>query len=162
MTANAPQKLPDLSIIKIKESSFFVNEFLFKPNKEVAANLIQKMGFNLEKELVDFTMQVEHKYMDTDEVFAFIEVHNFFKIVELKKFVDISVEPNNVKIPPHTLLIMLTLSISHTRALLSKNMLGTPFGNVLMPIIDPMDAALFLFPNVFKKIKANNQIANSK
>jgi hypothetical protein len=72
----------------------------------------------------------------TSNVFLFSELPNFHKS-----------DSNEFNIPDNVLVTFLSLSISHSRALLAKNALGTKFADLYIPIVNPTE----IFNQLFNK-----------
>lgn len=70
----------------------------------------------------------------TSNVFLFLELANYHKP-----------DTNEFNIPDNVMVTFLSLSISHSRALLSKNAMGTKFADLIIPIVNPSDILKKLF-----------------
>lgn len=154
------EKKPEvlLSINYIKEISFFVNEgrvineqhLPTNERKEILVQMTAIIAFNLIENIVKFTPKAWYHYKDSPEAeLASIEVENTFKIVDLKNFIN---KDNKIDFPSGTWVSIVSLSISHTRALFTKHLAGTALQMVMMPIMNPYDVAKQYFPESFEKI----------
>ncbi|HEX3933461.1 MAG TPA: hypothetical protein VHW43_02200 [Puia sp.] len=75
-----------------------------------------------------------------------IQVQNLYEIDNVVGFVN---EHNMIVLPEKSIISLLDLSISHTRALLAKNAAGTVYQDSPMPVFDAENAAQLFFPYMF-------------
>lgn len=132
-----------LGITKIKDIEFYVDENItINSNDLVSINFEVHLSLNAELKFIDFILGVRYLY-ENEQCFLRIKTSNVFVIPtfdQLEKSND-----NDPLIPESLLVTMLSLSISHTRALLAKNSLGTKFSDYYIPIVNPKDLAADLF-----------------
>ena len=138
-------------IRKIKQVSFYINENLFSKNnpQPLTIELNQNFGFSVENNLIVLSILVFYKLPDSNESqppLVQIEVQNIFEIADLEKFF---VDQSYIKLPPKIITSVVGLSISHTRALLSTNILGTVFQDQLLSIMDAETVAKHFYPYMF-------------
>ncbi len=149
MPDNNSQKNIQLRISRIKDISFSINQGVaLPPEEDVNINLAQQLNFNLEKNEVELIITAAFSKKTGGEVLTQITVSNIFQVQELKQFQvqeQVQSKSNDDKIamdiPDHLYITMLSLSISHTRALLAKNLAGSAFEPVTIPILDPVAIA---------------------
>ena len=135
------------SIKSVKDVSFFVNERLLDNSKKVKLQLAQFTGVNIDNNLVNFTLRIFMHYEDTpQEIFANMEVENIFVVPDLKK---ISTEKEDY-LPDSFIIAIISISISHGRALLSRNLAGTVYQDAILPLLNPKEVAKHLFPKMFE------------
>lgn len=140
----------NLGIKKIKEIEFFVNEEIpFTNSDEINISFELKLNFNLKENSVEMILSVIMSNT-SEKVFMRIKTSNVFIILELNSLY--KAENESFNIPDNILVTMLSLSISHSRALLSKNCLGTKFSEIIIPIINPTE----VLKQIFNKIKKIN------
>ena len=139
-------KQVNIAVKKIKEIEFFINEEVtlavpdsFSIGFELTTNL------NLNDNTVEMVLSVFFSEENTSNVFMKIKTSNVFLLLELNDFHN--PENNQFNIPDNVLVTLLSLSISHTRALLAKNAIGTKFAELYVPIVNPSD--------VFKELLSN-------
>lgn len=138
------------SIRRVKDISFSVNE-RFNMNDSAADEIKIDLNIQLstvdEENLIDMTARVFLHYPETpDVVLADTYVENVFEVPDISRFVT----NKGLMIPPDLLISMLSISISHTRALFAKNISGTSYEDFIMPIVDPVSVARHFFPNMMK------------
>lgn len=143
-----------ISIRRIKEVFFSINEALYAQHLPVnpAIPLKIEIAFNLsfaiETNLVFLLTRIYYHFPDaaTQDILTEIQVQNVFEINELARF---QVKEGEIKLPPHTIVALVGLSISHTRALLAKNISGTLLQENIVSIVDPGVLAQHFFPLMF-------------
>lgn len=134
----------NIGIKKIKEIEFFINEDITLKNPqefnirfELTTNII------LAENYVEMVLSAIFSAGSDDNVFLKIRTSNLFIILELSSFHN--VENDSFDIPDNALVTLLSLSISHTRALLAKNSIGTKFSELIIPIVNPTEVLKQLF-----------------
>lgn len=149
------------SIKRIKDVSFYVNERLYidDPLKMIKVELSQTIGVNVENNSVNFTLRVFLHYQDSPEnILAELYVENIFEVENLKEFVS----EKGLGFPNQLLVSIISMSISHSRALLAKNLHGTVYQTVLIPITNPLEVAQHFFPSMFEEIGKPSSVAKEK
>jgi len=136
-----------LGIQKIKDIEFFVNESvtLTDPQNPESIGLSFEVttNFNVKDSLFGLLLTVSFKDNSTGQDFMRIKTINEFRVPELKSF-EIPGQ-GLVELPDALITTTLSLSYSHTRALLAKNATGTKFESYYLPIINPTELAMKLF-----------------
>jgi hypothetical protein len=142
------QKLPVLTIKRIKEQSFFIDEVLLNaPPKAIRIEFGQQFGFVPGDNLVGLTLRIFYFYpSDPQTIVAEIKVQNIFEVASLKTFV---INEHEIKLPKETITAIVGGSISHATALLAKNLSGTILQETLPSITDPKEVAHYFFPKMF-------------
>ncbi len=138
------QQQVNIAVKKIKEIEFFVAEEvaitttdLFKFGFELTTN------FNLSESTVELILSAIFIEENNGNVFMKIKTSNLFLFSELAFFYN--KEKNEFNIPDNVLVTFLSLSISHTRALLAKSAIGTKFADFYIPIVNPTEVLKQLF-----------------
>lgn len=132
-----------ISINKIKELEFSMTQ-----NEDISKEEVQ-LGFNVglnidhEKKTIDFQLSFDIVDSNTNAVCVHIKVSNVFFVENLQEFK--KEDGTTYDIPDNGLVTMLSLSISHTRALLSKNTQGTVYASFLIPIVNPVEIMKQIF-----------------
>ena len=147
---NDERKVFGLAISKISEVEFFMNESALPQNIDngVKVNFIQETRIGLALNLVVFVLTVDYFLpQNLNDKILSIKVENWFNIYELEKFVK---EGNLLELPQDALVSIVSLSISHTRAILSKHTAGTLFATHLIPLVNPVQITKEFFPDQFK------------
>jgi hypothetical protein len=144
----------NILVKRVKEVLFSVNERLHipDPDKILKLEVNPLFGFHIDSNLVSIIFRVFYHYMDRpiDEVLIEIKVDTVFEVPNLK---DYMTESGTLILPGDVITTLVDLSISHTRALLASNLTGTPFQEVILPIINPINVAKFFFAYMFNEQK---------
>lgn len=137
-------KQVNIAIKKIKDVEFYVNEQAVLPENgllNIGFNITT--NFNLPETLVDITLQVLFTNPVNNEEVMKIKTNNIFLVLELADFHD--PVKGQFEFPDNLMVTLLSLTVSHTRALLAKNAMGTKFSEYYLPIVNPVDLYKQLF-----------------
>ncbi len=142
-------ELPNIKIKRIKEQYFSINEpILTDISRLIKIEIGQNLGFAIEANLVSLTIRIYYHYPeDANNILAEISVQNIYEISDLYRF---QISETEIKLPKQTITSILSVSISHTRSLLAKNLLGTVLHESLPALVNPEDIAMHFFPNMFE------------
>jgi hypothetical protein len=133
-----------VQIVSILDTSYFFDEKLFKEGMEESRYMVKHdTGFNPDSNLFNLTLTFSYTYYDPKEIFASITVENTFLVPNLKSYLNI--DTKQMALPGSILLTCLGMAVSHTRALLNKNLKGTVFQYFLIPVINVVGLANQLF-----------------
>jgi len=134
----------NIAVKKIKDVEFFVNEELELADPHFANISFElKTNINLEEKSVEMLLTTLFSEPSQGNLFMKIKTSNVFLFLEIADFYN--TENNQFNIPDNILVTFLSLSISHSRALLSKNSLGTKFAEMYIPIVNPSEIMKQLF-----------------
>jgi len=143
-----------IQVKRIKEMFFSVNEQLHipDPSKLLKLELAPMLGFHVESNSVGMFTRVFYHYEDRpiNEILIDIKVDTRFEVLNLKDYLN---ETGTLILPEDTIVTMVSLSISHTRALLAQSLSGTVWQEVIMPLINPVDISRFYFAYMFGEEK---------
>ena len=137
-------------IKKINDISFVVNEHLYlpDPSKTIKIELGHTIGFNLESNLVNFTLRTYFFYTDMPHnVLGEIHVQNIFEVEDLNGYYQ---SDNLIVLPPELIVVIFAASIAHSRALFSKNLASSVFRDIILPLSDAVQIAAHFYPNLIK------------
>ncbi len=146
----------NLSVKRIKEFGFYINEMLFaekvaqNADKPLQIEISLQLSFTIETNMVFLLVRVYYHFpaADVTEILTDIQVQNVFEIEDLKKF---QVGPSEIILPSDTINTIVGLSISHTIALLARNLSGTLLQENLMTVVDTSRLAKHFFPRMFEE-----------
>ena len=124
-----------IGIQKIKELSFFVNESLGKDCTQAEMNVQAKLHFDMSSDSLIFQIAITYAN-DQKQLFASVETLNHFLLDNMAQFQSAK-EPDKLDIPEDVLVLVLSISYSHTRALLASHLNGTAMEQFILPIINP-------------------------
>lgn len=134
----------NIAIRKIKEIEFFVNEDVnIEDPLKIHIGFELTTNFSLSEKTVELVLSTQFSNRPSGVVFMKIKVSNVFLVMELEQF--LNSELKTFSIPDNVMVTFLSLSISHSRALLSKSALGTKFSELYIPIVNPIEIAKQLF-----------------
>lgn len=143
-----------VSVRRIKEISFFINEKLSKPDiTQIKSQLEARLGFNATLNLVNLILRAYYIYEEfPEEIVMEISVENVFEVANLIEFIPVGtdVTTDQMNIPSRVLVEMVAISISHTRALFGKAISGTTMDSTYLPITDPIAASKVFFGEKIK------------
>ncbi len=137
-------------IVRVKVLSFFMNEsvYVHDPTKQVKVEMSHLFGTNVDAGLIDFRLRIYFYYPErNDQILADITVQNVFSVLEFKKYT----KGNINTYPSQFLISMVSMAISHGRALFSHNLAGSAFQDFMLPVTNPIDAAKHFFPSMYIK-----------
>ena len=127
----------NIAIKKIKEVEFFINEEIELANPPIA-NIKFELTTNFVLSGQSVEMLLTTHFVDQAGVpFMKIKISNVFLFLELANFHKPGSSEFNI--PDNVLVTFLSLSISHSRALLAKNAQGTKFADLYIPIVNPSE-----------------------
>jgi hypothetical protein len=134
----------NIAVKKIKEVEFYVNEEIELANPPIA-NIKFELTTNIILDDNSIEMLLTTYFADQVQgnMFMKIKTSNVFLFLELANFH--KPEKNEFDLPDNVLVTFLSLSISHSRALLAKNALGTKFADLYIPIVNPSEILKQLF-----------------
>ncbi len=141
------QKQVNIGITKIKEIEFFVNE-----NMELSGLVNPLITFELQTNInmadsnIELLLTAKFNIPGDEKDFLRIKTSNVFSIPSLSEFLDADKQLFNL--PENVMITLLSLSVTHTRALLAKNASGTKFADLYLPIINPTVIYKQLFGSV--------------
>lgn len=145
----APYLTGVFSVRKISVVGSHINEKLYRQKGEVVrVNYNQLLTYS-PLGLIDFTLGVSYLYEDKpNEILFATEVQTVFEIPNIKEY--INAQTNALTIPTDLLVMIVSISVSHTRALLARQCAGTIYNDILLPIVNPLEMAQAFFPERFK------------
>jgi hypothetical protein len=131
-----------LGISKIRELAFSI-ETLDKLPEQLELGFGIHVEFEPTANTFDLQVIAELKETETQKVLVHIKVANVFLIENMGGFY--KAETKSLNLPDDALITMLSISVTHTRALFAKNTAGTIYENHIIPIINPTDMAKEVF-----------------
>jgi len=135
----------NIAISRIKEVEYFINESIeLQPSAQVNINFKVTTNIKIDDKTVEMLLTAQFAEKAEGIVLLKIKTSNVFSVLELADFQ--KPENETYDIPDNVMITFLSLSISHTRALLAKNAQGTKFADLYIPIVNPTD----LFNQLFR------------
>ena len=140
-----------IQIVKIKQTAFFIDEKInLNPEELHGFKLDFKTAFNLESSLFEFKLRITFTPEKNSEIiFMRSEIENVFFIKELEKYLN-PANPNEIDLPSDVLITIVSLAISHSRAIAACNIGGTVYDGMILPILNSIDVATNFFGDKIK------------
>lgn len=137
--SNQQFKPVSYSVRRIKSLASLTDEFKFQSaNRDFIVKYKQRFGHNGQG-FIDFTLRAYFEYNNKpEETFLSIDVQTVFEVENWNQFV---VDDNILDFPPEFLVTIISISVSHTRALLAAQTAGTLYGDMVLPIVNAIDMA---------------------
>ncbi len=146
-----------IGIRKIKDSGFFINERLYKnaSTQLIKIDFQQQVTFDIKKNQLSFILRIMFRYEKSspDELLLDTQIENVFEITNLKDYVS---NRGEVTLPEEIWTTIVSLSISHSRALIARNTAGTFLQDYILPIVNPGEITRAFFPKL-EKIKPSDK-----
>ena len=134
-----------IAISRIKEVEYFINESIeLQPGAQVNIKFQVTTNIKHDDKTVEMLLTAQFAEITEGIVILKIKTSNVFSVLELADFH--KPESQTYDIPDNVMVTFLSLSVSHTRALLAKNAQGTKFAGLYIPIVNPTD----LFNQLFR------------
>lgn len=135
-----------ISIIRVSDQGYFVNEDIPLLDKSDASMDI-RFQFNLKIEEEEVGFNVESLFYlqeDPTQILLSGRVRTDYKVENLKS---LKVQGREkIDVPDQAMTTMLSIAISHLRAILARHSSGTRHQNLILPIVNPGE--------IYKQFKA--------
>jgi len=145
---NNSDQFIDIEIKYVRQVFFSVHENLISKEEEKAVfvGMSANIGNALDRDMLNFKLKSWYHYEDIEEKLAVIEVENIFVIKDLKRYKG---EGKEIDFPARVWVTIVSLAISHTRALLTHNLGSTELQHVIIPLLNPEKIARDFYPKSF-------------
>jgi len=134
---NIPQEKQGLKtgILNIQDLGFQVNIFE-KPNTDdIAIGYDMNLSFNEIEDWIQFIIEVEFVNSKNQVRIIYSTVLSKFFVENLKQY--FTKDNDALQLPYQGLETLFGMAFTHTRAILAKNLAGTPHSHLYIPIINP-------------------------
>jgi hypothetical protein len=123
----------EFNIIRILDCGFAIEELI---GNEPSMNIGYGMSFvfSNEKDWIQFTIRADFKQNNTNIIFFSGTVSTRFGVNNLKQFEN---DKGEILFPEGSLEMLFGIAFSHMRSILAKNVAGSRFSNIIVPIINP-------------------------
>lgn len=127
------------SIRRIKDFAFEINEsIIVDRNNNSRVTFDNGLAFSADTNQIDFIIDVKFFVSDAStDAFLRGKVLTSFYVENLARFID--EESNNLTMPQPVLVMMLSMALTHARALIAKGAMGSRFNDIYMPIVNPSE-----------------------
>jgi hypothetical protein len=134
-----------VAIKRIKQLSFGIDESAEVPiADDIIVNIEQNLSFSVKDETIVLLLNITYSSKATERMLMNGIVQNVFILKDLKRMVDAG-NPDVLNLPDSVLLTLLSISISHSRALLAQSAMGTSLQDIYIPLVNPDQLAKELF-----------------
>lgn len=134
MMENKVEKPFGFGIERILDSGFFIREQVNVDENKIKLGYGMIFLFDIPNSWVEYVITANFKDTDTDISFLYGSVLTRFIIKDLAGYLD---ENKNIVFPNHSLETLFSIAFTHMRAILSKNVAGSKYSNIIVPIINP-------------------------
>jgi hypothetical protein len=134
-----------VNIKKLRLLAFKIDESVDTPTpQELKINMQQTINYSLTDLTITLNLTMS---FNTPKDVLFMEgtSQNIFTVQELPKMVHPE-NPDQINIPDNILVMLLSISISHTRSLMSQSALGSKFQDIIVPLINPSNLISTITP----------------
>jgi hypothetical protein len=142
-------------MVRIKDISFSLHEERLSqdPSKIIKIEFQNIFGFNISTNILNLTLRVYFHYEDESPEFTLVDtsVQNLFLVENLKIY---QINDSVLDLPIDFLKTLVSLTISHTRAITSKNLAGTAMQGLFLPIVNLEEVTKNFFPEKFRETTA--------
>lgn len=134
-------------IKKVRLVHLTINENLYidSDNQKVTLEMAHNTGLDVKNNLLYFTLYIYVHYEGSPipaGIIADIKVENVFHVPGIERLKN----EKGAFLPDVILIPVVSMAISHTRALFCQALSGTVYDGVIIPITNPIDATNYLFP----------------
>jgi hypothetical protein len=123
-------------ISRILDCGFGIEELITPEIDKVDIGYGMNFVFDVKNSWVRIGIRTDFKTKDTNQTFITGTVLTEFSIDNLNQFLD---NNNLVNFPDGSLEMLFGIAFSHMRAIVSKNVSGSRFTNILVPVVNPTE-----------------------
>lgn len=143
------KKTFQIGIKQIKDLGFSVNEEI-NVDSDSGIQIQSNLVFNKEENTIELILSFSFFRKSDNQTFMSGRTSNLFFVPDLVNFENTN-NPDTFDIPDGLIYTIISLSYSHSRALLAQNAVGTKFAHIYLPIKNPVELSQDLFKNMQKK-----------
>lgn len=135
-----------IKISKIKTLSFIINDFGLESMDLIRMDFKHGLNLRLSDNFIVFTLMTTFFVVNGDNQQMVLDcaIQNFFEVENLKQYAN--EKELKLDLPPAITIAIVSLSVSHARAIISNFTNGTNLQDFILPIIDPVKLATIFFP----------------
>lgn len=150
-----------IQIKRVKALSFFVNESLARFDTPYKLEFSHTININADLGLLFFTIRVFYYYPENEgkatDLLLDMHVQNVFLVHDFKQYLEKN--DSKVGLPADVWINIVSLSVSHARAILAQYVAGTVLQDSIFPIMNANDIAMKFFPEIPKEDFLGNHAA---
>ena len=121
-------------IIRILDCGFGIQELISPELDKITVGYGMNFGINTEENWVQYVIKADFMDSETNSVFLSGTSLTRFNVTNLKGFIK---ENNDMLLPDGFLETLFGIAFTHMRAILAKNIAGSKFSNIIVPIVNP-------------------------
>ncbi|MFN6946284.1 MAG: hypothetical protein ACK4ND_15145 [Cytophagaceae bacterium] len=142
----------NIKVLKISQQEFFIDEEkkILNSEEEIVFTMSSSIGFDKKEEAVSISILVDFSDKNSGKSMLKGVVRTIFHVEGLNRLQIKNAD--SYDIPDNIMTMLLSLSVTHARAILATHTNGTAHSELLIPIINPAE-----FFNQIKKQLEDNQ-----
>ncbi len=145
MTKRKRSKKYQIAIKRVKQLSFGIDESAVVPvADDISITIEQNLSFSVKDDTITLLLNITILSRSLERTLMNGIVQNVFVLKDLKRLVDAN-DPNVLNLPDTILSTLLSISVAHSRALMSQSAMGTSLQDVYIPLVNPDQMAKDLF-----------------
>jgi hypothetical protein len=135
----------EIAIRKVRLRGFGIDDTIeVNTINDFDINIEQQLSFSIPDEHVTLFLVTKFFMKSTEKIVAHAIVQNTFAVKGLHKMQN-KENPEVMNIPDDILTTILSISISHSRALMGSALMGSKFEDFYIPIVNPKEVMIQLF-----------------
>lgn len=147
----AETPIPNFNVKKVKLFTFFINEQLFDLDKSVRIQFQHFTNFYSDTNLISLIIRTYYSYdfsLPADNILLDFHVENIFEVNDLGGYL---IKDKGYILPENLIVSLVSVSISHSRALMAQSIAGTVYQDNIIPVVNPMEVAKSFYPSMFNE-----------
>ncbi|MEO6978427.1 MAG: hypothetical protein ABI113_08610 [Mucilaginibacter sp.] len=139
---------PLINVKRIKSRYFSIDEFNIANDAVFKVEFSHVLMIDSVANLIFFDLKVWYSIPQNENqnrVVLDCLVQNIFEVANIKSFKQ---DDGMIKLPNEILINIVSMAITHTRAVVAINTAGTVFQDTLIPVVDPVEATMAFFKEI--------------
>ncbi len=124
----------EFGILRILDCGFLIEELIDIGDHNIKMGYGMNFSFSSKNNWVEFVIKAEFKHSESGITFIAGSVLTRFNILNISQYID---ENNKVLFPPNPFEMLLGMALRHMRAILSKNIMGSRYCHICVPVVNP-------------------------
>jgi hypothetical protein len=121
-------------IIRILDCGFSIQELIPPDPDKILIGYGMNFAFDVQEGWIEYLLKAEFKHSDKNLTFLTGSVLTRFAIIDFASFLG---DDNKVFFPPGSLETLFGIAFGHLRAIMAKNVSGSRFAAIIVPVINP-------------------------
>lgn len=139
---------PSINVKRIKSRYFSIDEFNIANDAIFKVEFSHVLMVDSAANLIFFDLKVWYSIPQNNtqnRVVLDCLVQNIFEVANIESFKQ---DDGKIKLPNEILINIVSMAITHTRAVVAINTAGTVFQDTLIPVVDPIEATMAFFKEI--------------